>query len=150
MQRRHFAALGLLIVAGAAAAQGAAFDPALAASVGADEYGMRSYVFALLKTGPKPMAAGPQRDEMFKGHFENIKRLAAEGKLALAGPYDAVNGWRGMFVFAVADIEEAKKLVATDPVISSGEMVAEFHRYYGSAALMLVNDAHAKIAKKSF
>ena len=73
-----------------------------------------------------------------------------EGKLALAGPYDGVDGWRGMFVFAVADIEEAKKLVATDPVISSGEMVAEFHKYYGSAALMLVNDAHAKVAKKSF
>jgi uncharacterized protein YciI len=150
MQRRHFAALGLLLAAGTAAAQATAYDPALAASVGADEMGMRPYVFVLLKTGPNRMPAGPQRDEMFKGHFANIKRLAAEGKLALAGPYDGVDGWRGMFVFAVADIEEAKKLVATDPVIGSGEMVAEFHKYYGSAALMLVNDTHAKIAKKSF
>ena len=55
-----------------------------------------------------------------------------------------------MFIFAVADIEEAKKLVATDPVIINGEMVAEFHKYYGSAALMQVNEAHSKIAKKSF
>jgi hypothetical protein len=29
-------------------------------------------------------------------------------------------------------------------------MVAEYHKYYGSAALMLVNDAHKKVMKKSF
>ena len=87
---------------------------------------------------------------MFKGHFANINRLASEGKLALAGPFDGVNGWRGLFILAVPDIEEAKQLTATDPVVSSGEMVAEYHRYYGSAALMLVNDAHKQVAKKTF
>jgi len=35
-------------------------------------------------------------------------------------------------------------------VIVNGEMVAEYHRYYGSAALMLVNDAHHRVAKQSF
>lgn len=30
------------------------------------------------------------------------------------------------------------------------EMVAEYHTYYGSAALMLVNAAHKQVAKKSF
>ncbi len=126
------------------------YDAKLAASLGADDYGMRQYVLVILKTGPKKMAAGAERDEMFKGHFANIKRLAAEGKLALAGPFDGVNGWRGLFIFAVSDIEEAKKLTASDPVISSGEMVAEYHKYYGSAAVMLINEAHKKIAKKSF
>jgi hypothetical protein len=38
--------------------------------------------------------------------------------------------------------------VATDPVIIKGEMVAEYHVYFGSAALMLVRDAHTKIMKK--
>ena len=127
-----------------------AFDAELAKTVGADEYGMRGYVLVVLKTGPTPMPAGKERDEMFKGHFANIDRLASEGKLALAGPFDGVNGWRGLFIFAVSDIEEAKRLTATDPVISSGEMVAEYHKYYGSAALMLVNDSHNKVAKKSF
>lgn len=137
------------LLAGAAAAQ-PAFDAELAKSVGADEHGMRSYVFVLLKTGPKTMPAGPERDAMFQGHFANIKRLADAGKLALAGPYDGVDGWRGMFVFAVKDIEEAKQLVATDPVIANQEMVAEFHKYYGSAALMLVNANHAKVQAKPF
>jgi uncharacterized protein YciI len=127
-----------------------AFDAELAKTVGADDYGMRKYVLVVLKTGPTPMPAGKERDEMFKGHFANINRLASEGKLALAGPFDGVGGWRGLFILAVSDIEEAKRLTETDPVISSGEMLAEYHKYYGSAALMLVNEGHNKVAKKSF
>lgn len=127
-----------------------AFDEALATRLGADEYGMKKYVLVILKTGPDKVAAGPERDEMFRGHFANMKRLSEEGKLALAGPLDGVDGWRGLFVFAVADIEEAKKLTATDPVIIKGEMVAEYHKYYGSAALMLVRETHDTLAKKQF
>jgi uncharacterized protein YciI len=134
----------------AAPADNPAYDAALARNVAADDYGMRRYVLVILKTSPTPLPAGPERDEMFKGHFANMKRLAAEGKLAVAGPLDGVDGWRGLFVLAVPDIEEAKKLVATDPVVSKGEMVAEYHRYYGSAALMLVNEQHDKVAKKKF
>ena len=126
------------------------YDPELARRLGADDRGMRSYVLVVLKTGPNRMPPGPERDAMFKGHFANINRLAAEGKLALAGPFDGVDGWRGLYIFAVADIEEARKLVATDPVVSSGEMVPEFHKYYGSAALMLVNEAHGKVQKQKF
>lgn len=126
------------------------FDEALATALGADEYGMRQYVLVILKTGPTPMPAGAERDEMFRGHFANMKRLAADGKLALAGPLDGVDGWRGLFVLAVADLEEAAALVATDPVVVHGEMIAEYHQYYGSAALMLVNEAHEKVARKGF
>lgn len=126
------------------------YDETLAKRVGADEHGMRKYVFVLLKTGPKPMPKGPERDAMFKGHFANIQKLAEQGKLVVAGPFDGVDGWRGMFIFAVQDIEEAKQLTATDPVISSGEMIAEYHVHYGSAALMLVNENHKTVEKKSF
>jgi uncharacterized protein YciI len=126
------------------------FDAELAKRVGADKMGMRQYVLVILKTGPKRVPDGPERDEMFKGHFANMQRLAAEGKLALAGPLDQVNGWRGLFIFAVSEIEEAKKLAETDPVIIKGEMVAEYHTYYGSAALMLVNELDEKIAETSF
>ena len=124
-----------------------AYDATLARTLGADERGMRSYVLVVLKTGPNKVAPGAERDAMFKGHFANMKRLAAEGKLAFAGPFDGVDGWRGLFVFAVADIEVAKQLVATDPVVAKGEMVPEFHALYGSAALMLVNEAHERIAR---
>ncbi|MFY9513441.1 MAG: YciI family protein [Rubrivivax sp.] len=145
-------ALSVLPLAGRAqgAAAAAGYDEALARSLGADDYGMKKYVLVVLKTGPNKMPAGPERDEMFRGHFANMQRLSAEGKLALAGPFDGVDGWRGLFILAVADIEEARQITATDPVIIKGEMVAEYHKYYGSAALMLVRDAHDKVAKKRF
>ncbi len=123
------------------------FDSKLAQATGADDNGMRGYVLVILKTGTR-VPDGPERDAMFKGHFANMNRLAADGKLVQAGPLDGVDGWRGLFVFATPDIEEARKLVATDPVVVKGEMIPEFHKYYGSAALMLVNDLHGKISKK--
>ena len=157
MKTLPFAALAvLLLLAGGAVAEddaapvSPAFDEVLAASLGADDYGMRYYVLVILKTGPTPMPPGEERDEMFRGHFANMKRLAADGKLALAGPLDGVDGWRGLFILAVTDLEDAAALVATDPVVINGEMVAEYHKYYGSAALMLVNDAHEKVARKGF
>ena len=125
----------------------AAFDPQLAEQTGADERGMRPYVLVILKSSTTPMPKGEARDAMFRGHFANMQRLAKDGKLVLAGPLDGVDGWRGLFVLAVNDLEEARALVATDPVVAQGEMVPELHKYYGSAALMLVNDLHAKLEK---
>lgn len=123
-----------------------AFDAALAQRTGADERGMRRYVLVILKTGPTRMPDGEARDAMFAGHMANIGRLAKAGKLALAGPFmQDPAGWRGLYVFAVDEIEEAKALVATDPVIVHGEMVAEYHPWYGSAANMLVPEWHDRL-----
>ena len=117
----------------------AVFDGALAQRTGADERGMRRYVLVILKTGPTRMPDGEARTAMFAGHMANIGRLAKEGKLALAGPFmQDPAGWRGLFVLAVDDVESAKALVATDPVIVQGEMIAEYHPWYGSAATMLI------------
>jgi uncharacterized protein YciI len=153
---RWILGLTLVVLAAAAPAREArevtppGYDAQLAQQLGADEYGMRHYVLVLLRTGPHPVAEGAGREAMFKGHMANIQRLASAGKLALAGPLDGKDGLRGMFVFAVEDIEQAKKMVATDPVITRGEMVAEYHAYYGSAALMQVNQVHERLAKKAF
>ena len=125
-----------------------AYDAALAKSLGADERGMRQFVLVILKTGPNKMAEGEARTAMFKGHFANMGNLAAEKKLVLAGPLDGKEGRRGIFVLNTPDIEAAKTWVGTDPVIVNGEMVAEYHKFYGSAALMAVNDMHSRIEKK--
>lgn len=124
----------------------ASYDEVLAERLGADQRGMRSYVLVILKTGPTRVPDGDARKAMFAGHFANMERLSAEGKLALAGPFSAdPDGWRGLFVLAVDEIEEARRLTETDPVIVNGEMVAEYHRWYGSAATMMVPEIHARI-----
>ena len=144
--KRQIAALALSALSLSACAQApAAYDPELAKSLGGNANGMRRYVFVVLRSGPTPVPAGQQRDEMFAGHFANMQRLAKEGKLAYAGPLDGVDGARGIFILAVESIDEAKKLVATDPVVIKGEMVAEYHAHFGSAGLMMVNQVHNKI-----
>jgi len=127
-------------------AKPATFDAELAKKTGADEHGMRHYVLVILKTGPLRVPDGAKRDAMFAGHFANIERLSKEGKLALAGPFAKdPDGWRGLFVFAVEGIDEAKSLTETDPVIVNGEMVAEYHAWYGSAATMLIPGLHERL-----
>ena len=123
------------------------FDAELAKKLGADKMGMKNYVLVLLKTGPKNIPQGKERDEIFKGHFANIHRLAGEGKLVVAGPFDGEGGWRGMFIFNVTTVEDAKALTATDPVVKSGLMVPEYHKLYCSAALMEVGGIHERIAQ---
>lgn len=129
------------------------FDAELAKKVGADEHGMKNYIFCILKTGPKDaeITDKQKRGEIFAGHMANIKRLADESKLVLAGPFGGNDrSYRGLFIFNVATVEDAQKLVETDPVIKSGIMVAELTPWYGSAATMLINENHKKVAKKNF
>ncbi len=147
----------LLLLAGSSPAFAAAdepavastFDQALATRLGADQRGMREYVLVILKTGPTRVADAEQRKQMFAGHFANMERLSAQGKLVLAGPFsEDPDGWRGLFVLAVEDLDEARRLTATDPVIINGEMVAEYHRWYGSAATMMIPEIHEKLVPK--
>jgi uncharacterized protein YciI len=129
-----------------AAAAAPTYDAELAKRHGADERGMRRYVLVVLKTGPTRVPDGEARTAMFAGHFANMERLARAGKLVVAGPFMPNDtGWRGLFIFAVDSVNEAKALAETDPVIVEGEMVAEYHPWYGSAALMAVNDLHQRM-----
>jgi uncharacterized protein YciI len=148
-----FAGIALAVLSSAATAAepalppAAAYDAALAKRVGADERGMRRYVLVILKTGPKRMPDGDARKAMFAGHMANITRLSEAGQLVLAGPFaQDPAGWRGLFLLAVESLDEARRLTETDPVIVEGEMVAEYHPWYGSAAAMVLPEIHRTLA----
>lgn len=126
-------------------------DSALVVELGADDYGMKNYVMALLKKGPKRWKMDSTTvSTLMKGHMDNIGRLANEGKLVLAGPYTDETDLKGIYVFDVKTIEEAQKLCETDPAIVAGALAIELHPWYGSAALMQTNAIHKKIARKSY
>jgi len=125
------------------------YDAALAEELGADEYGMRQYIFAMLKTGPKDaeITDPDERSKLFAGHFSNMGVMAEAGQLVLAGPVSGENGERGIFVLNVASVDEAKALMQNDPTIAAGIFTVDFMDYYGSAALMKINEIHGKIQK---
>lgn len=123
------------------------FDAELAAECGADEYGMRQYVMAFLKRGPNRDRDSLEAVNLQRAHMDNIGKLAEAGKLSLAGPFLDDGDIRGIYIFNVKTIEEAKALTETDPAIQAGSLVMELHPWYGSAALMKVNEMHTKVAK---
>ena len=125
------------------------FDEKLAKSLNADDYGMKTYVFCILKTGSNTTATKEEKAKLFEGHMANINKLAAEGKLVIAGPFMKNDrNYRGVFVFNVSTIEEANALVETDPAVKAKIFEAEMTVWYCSAALQQVNELHNKVAKK--
>ena len=82
--------------------------------------------------------------------MNNIQRMANEGKLCVAGPFLEKGEIRGIYIFNVTTIEEARKLTETDPLIKSGGLIMELHQWYGSAALQQINTIHSTITKTSF
>ena len=124
------------------------YDAALAERLGADQRGMRAYVFVILKTGPKAELTKEESSKLFVGHMANIKRLAALGKLVLAGPFeDNENHYEGLFVFNVKTVKEAEALLVTDPAVAAGRFSFETYGWYGSAALMETTALHNRIDK---
>lgn len=124
-------------------------DSVLAVKLGADEYGMKNYVMALLKRGPRRwMIDSITASNLQKAHMANITRLADEGKLVVAGPFTDNTDLKGIYVFDVKTIEEAQKLCETDPAIKAGSLMMELHPWYGSAAILQIPAIHNKIAKK--
>ncbi|MBT1685304.1 YciI family protein [Dawidia soli] len=53
-------------------------------------------------------------DSLMKGHMANISRLAAEGKLIAAGPFD---GGGGIFILRTASTDQAREWLSSDPGI---------------------------------
>ncbi len=124
------------------------YDSVLAKNLGADDYGMKSYFFVILKTGPTVITDKSIRDSLFAGHLQNITRLVEEGKMIVAGPLGSnANNYRGIFIFDTQAEEDVKELLQTDPVISSQIMEADIYRWYGSAALPIYIDTHRMIQK---
>jgi uncharacterized protein len=142
-------ALGLAACAGAPPPAASGYDAALAARLGADDYGMSRYVLALLKAGPRHGDDPAHARELMAAHLANISRLAEAGKLVVAGPFLDDGALRGIYIFRVATIEEARALTATDPAIQAGHLEMELHPWYGSAALAEVGALHKRVQKKA-
>lgn len=126
------------------------YDSILAKKLEADPYGMHQYVMAFLKKGPNREQDPEKAKALQKAHMDNIGKLAEQGKLVVAGPFMDNGELRGIYIFKVSTVEEAQKLTETDPLIQSGGLVMELHPWYGSAALIMVNEIHKKVTKEEF
>jgi len=125
MRRRTFAA-ALVLIAACLAARGA--EHAAPA-----QFEMTTYYVAFLWRGPAWTAdRTPEVEKIQEGHLANIRRLADEGKLLVAGPFADDGDLRGMFVLKAASAEEAKALCDTDPAVQAKRLRIEIHPWFAA------------------
>ena len=72
----------------------------------------------------------PETRAVQEAHMANIRALWRAGKLVIAGPMGDDGDLRGIFVFDVATLDEAKALAASDPAVKAGRLVAEIHPWW--------------------
>ena len=90
---------------------------------------MKNYFMVFLKKGVQRNQDSVEVEKIQKAHLENINKLVQTGKLNIAGPFLDDGDLRGIFVFDVPTLEEAKSLTETDPAIKSGRLSYEIHPF---------------------
>lgn len=80
------------------------------------------FVF-LNKRTDLPALPKDESDKLMEGHMANIERLAKEGKLVVAGPFE---GGGGIFVLKTNSVEEAKGWLANDPGVKAERWRMEY------------------------
>ena len=91
---------------------------------------MKSYVLCLLKSGPERSQDSAQQAKLMKDHLAHFAKLSEEGKIAMVGPVDGDSELRGIIVFNVASIEEARKLEEQDPMIQANRLTMELYTWW--------------------
>lgn len=84
--------------------------------------------FVFLNSNPdKPLISDDEKEKLQAEHMANIDRLAAEGTLLAAGPFD---GGGGMFILHTEDLESAKALVQSDPAVQANRFLIEIYPFH--------------------
>jgi len=88
---------------------------------------MTAYLAFLVRGEKWTAEKTPETEAIQKAHLATISRLAELKKLVVAGPFGDDGTLRGIFVFRVNSIEEARELAATDPAVKAGRLALRIH-----------------------
>lgn len=123
------------------------FNQELATQLGADDYGMKKYTMAFLKKGSNRNLSEDEATKLQRQHLDNIHQMVEDGTLLLAGPFLDDGDIRGIYIFDIESVEEAKKIAEADPAVKAGSLILDIHPWYCSAGIMKINEIHQQIAK---
>lgn len=111
-------------------------EPSTEAQEKPQGYEMTTYYVGLLYRGPKSTPeVTAETERIQEEHMANIRKMAASGKLILAGPFTDDGKLRGMFVFQVGSLDEAKALAEADPAVKAGRLVVEMHPWFSAKGI---------------
>jgi uncharacterized protein len=114
----HVLLLSLLSVAHPALAQARA-DPSPQPAL---------YFFVLLnRPANAPQLSKEAGEKLQEEHMANIRKMAAEHKLVIAGPFMEDTSLRGIFVFQAGSAGQAQDWANSDPAVKAGRLAPEIH-----------------------
>jgi uncharacterized protein len=89
---------------------------------------MEKYYLVLLKRAPNaPKLDEHELDELQKKHLGHLRAMYEAGKMVIAGPFDEQQDqtMRGMCLYRVTTLDEARKLAEQDPSVKAGRLQVE-------------------------
>ncbi|WP_340113847.1 YciI family protein [Maribellus mangrovi] len=95
-------------------------------------YTMKRYVFMLLNSGETKSKTQEEAAKYQEMHLAHLSKLAEEGKLMVAGPFDGGGEHRGLLIFDVETVEEALKLEGEDPMVKTDRLRMEAFYWWGA------------------
>ena len=112
--RRGILCLGALALAASAFAQSGANTAQL-------------YFVLLKRPANAPPLSKEEGERLQEAHMANIRKLAGEHKLVIAGPFLDNTALRGIFVFRAASLEQVQEWVNTDPMVKVNHLAMEVY-----------------------
>ena len=100
-------------------------------------YVMKRYVFMHLMAGPERSQDSIEAVKIQKGHLAHLDKLANDGKLAVAGPFEDGGEYRGLLIFDVETIDEAIKLESEDPAVKAKRLEMQAFYWWGAKGTKL-------------
>jgi len=98
---------------------------------------MKRYVFMMLNSGETKSKDSIEAAKFQELHMAHLNKLAEEGKLIVAGPFEDGGKHRGLLIFDVENVDEALKLESQDPMVTSGRLKMEAFYWWGAKGTVI-------------
>ncbi|HVF89116.1 MAG TPA: YciI family protein [Blastocatellia bacterium] len=95
-----------------------------------------AYHVGFLRRGPGwTPESTPETERVQSAHMAHIQDMAKSGKLVGAGPFSDGGRLRGVFIFKVGSLEEAKAMSEADPAVKAGRLIVDVHPWTGPVGI---------------
>jgi uncharacterized protein YciI len=89
---------------------------------------MLEYQLAFLVAGPNRKGdSDPETERIQAAHMAHIGKMADAGQLVAAGPFLEEHKLRGIYVFKLSSLDEARAVAGQDPAVQAGRLVLDLH-----------------------